>query len=246
MLKRIGVICVCLGVACILSSVGFVIYNQWEDKNAGKVSQVLLQDVQSIIDAKANDPEKLPDDTDKIPDEKLPDETDKQPDGVEQLPDSVEQSPTDTDKTPDDAHQLPETPITPPKEMARIKVDGYDCIGILTIPALDLKLPVLTDWSYTKLKKAPCHYYGSYYEKDFVIAAHNYKAHFRRLSELQAGDIVLFTDVSGKDYFYEVVLLETLPKDATKEMITSGFDLSLYTCTPGRASRVTVRCSAVN
>jgi sortase A len=46
-------------------------------------------------------------------------------------------------------------------------------------------------------------------------------------------------------YYYEVVLLETLPKDATKEMITSGFDLSLYTCTPGGANRVTVRCNAV-
>ena len=104
--------------------------------------------------------------------------------------------------------------------------------------------PVLTDWSYAKLKKAPCHYYGSYYEKDFVIAAHNYKAHFGRLSELQAGDVVVFTDVSGTAHYYEVVILETLPKNATKEMITSGFDLSLYTCTLGGGSRVTVRCNA--
>ena len=118
-------------------------------------------------------------------------------------------------------------------------------MGVLTIPVLDLELPVLTDWSYEKLKKAPCHYYGSYYEKDFVIAAHNYKTHFGRLSKLQAGDDVMFTDVSGNTHYYKVVLLETLPKNATKEMITSGFDLSLYTCTPGGASRVTVRCSVV-
>ena len=32
--------------------------------------------------------------------------------------------------------------------------------------------------------------------------------------------------------------------EATLEMITSGFALSLYTCTPGGASRVTVRCAA--
>jgi sortase A len=131
-----------------------------------------------------------------------------------------------------------------PSEMATVKVEGYDCIGILSIPVLDLELPVLTDWSYAKLKKAPCHYYGSYYEKDFVIAAHNYKSHFGRLSELQMGDIVFFTDVNGETYYYEVALLETLPKEATKEMITGGFDLSLYTCTPGGASRVTVHCNA--
>ena len=194
MRKWIGVICVVLGVVCILSSVGFVVYNRWEDESAEEVAQSLLEGVQNIIDEKTA--------------------------GTD-----------DTEKTP--------------TEMSTVKVDGYDCIGILSIPVLDLKLPVLTDWSYAKLKKAPCHYYGTYYEKDFVIAAHNYKSHFGRLSELQTGDIVFFTDVNGVVYYYEVVLLETLPKEATKEMITGGFDLSLYTCTPGGGSRVTVRCNAV-
>ena len=130
-------------------------------------------------------------------------------------------------------------------EMATVKVDGYDCFGILSIPVLELELPVLADWSYEKLKKAPCHYYGTCYEPNFVIAAHNYVSHFGRLSQLQPGDIVTFTDVSGANYYYEVVLLETLPKEATKEMIASGFDLSLYTCTIGGGSRVTVRCRAI-
>ena len=138
---------------------------------------------------------------------------------------------------------LPEDRKTP-TEMATIKVNGYDCIGILSVPVLELELPVLTEWSYAKLKQAPCHYYGSYYEADFVIAAHNYQAHFGRLSELHSGDIVIFTDVHGVDHYYEVVLLETLIPTATEEMITSGFDLSLYTCTPGGGNRVTVRCDA--
>ena len=205
MRKWIGVSCVFLGVICILSAIGFVAYNRWENKNAETIAQDMLADVQSKIDESkpelsiADDAVSLPDDMEKIP-----------------------------------------------AEMATVEVDGYDSIGILSIPVLDLELPVLTDWSYVKLKKAPCHYYGSYYEKDFVIAAHNYQTHFGRLSQLQAGDLVIFTDVHGADHYYEVALLETLPKDATKEMITSGFDLSLYTCTPGGASRVTVRCNAVS
>ena len=118
-------------------------------------------------------------------------------------------------------------------------------IGILSIPVLELELPVLTDWSDQKLKKAPCLYYGSCYEPNFVIAAHNYKSHFGRIRRLVPGDLVLFTDVTGQVYVYEVVLLETLPAAATEQMITSGFDLSLYTCTLGGNNRVTVRCSAV-
>ena len=198
MRKWIGVICVFLGVVCLLSAVGFAVYNRWEDESAEEISQELLQDVQSMIE------------------EKQPEQP---------LPDDPEKTPT---------------------EMATVKVGSYDCIGILSIPVLDLELPVLTDWSYAKLKKAPCHYYGTYYEKDFVIAAHNYKSHFGRLSQLQAGDMVIFTDVNGADHCYEVVLLETLPKEATQEMIASGFALSLYTCTPGGASRVTVRCNGIS
>lgn len=205
MRKWIGVICVFLGVVCILSSVGFVVYNRWENKNAEEIAKDLLEDVQSIMDEKQ-------------PEQPLP---------------------ADTVNLPDDPEKIP-------TEMATVKVDGYDCIGVLSVPVLDLELPVLTDWSYAKLKKAPCHYYGTYYEKDFVIAAHNYQSHFGKLSELQPKDLILFTDVSGTVYCYEVALLETLPGNATEEMIASGFDLSLYTCTPGGASRVTVRCNIIN
>ena len=131
--------------------------------------------------------------------------------------------------------------VTP--EMATIAINGFDCIGVLSIPVLEVELPVLADWSYEKLKSAPCHYYGSCYGQDFVIAAHNYRSHFGRLSQLQEGDLVLFIDAAGNSHYYEVVLTETLPPEATEEMIVSGFDLSLYTCTPGGGSRVTVRCN---
>ena len=142
-----------------------------------------------------------------------------------------------------DRDESVEISVDVPLEMLTTQVYGYECIGILSVPVLELELPVLTDWSYAKLKIAPCHYFGSYYEKDFVIAAHNYPSHFGRLSELQPKDLILFTDISGTVYCYEVVLLETLPANATETMITSGFDLSLYTCTPGGANRVTVRCN---
>ena len=144
-----------------------------------------------------------------------------------------------------EAEQLPEETAvaeTEPTEMLTVPVGDYESLGILSIPVLELELPVLTDWSYAKLKYAPCHYSGSYLEKDFVIAAHNFPAHFGKLSQLHPGDLVLFTDVTGTVRCYEVVLLETLAPTAIEEMISSGFDLSLYTCTPGGSSRVTVRC----
>ena len=205
MRKGFGICCIILGVCCLISSLGLIAYNRWEEENAQDASKNILQDLQ----------------------ENILDNT------------SVESTPEKSNR--DESEEIS---VNLPKEMLITQVDGYDCIGVLSIPVLEIELPVLTEWSYAKLKIAPCHYFGSYYEKDFVIAAHNYQSHFGRLPELQPGDLILFTDISGTVYCYEVVLLETLPADATEEMITSGFDLSLYTCTPGGASRVTVRCNA--
>ena len=206
MRKGIGIFCILLGVACLLASAGFVIYNRQESRRGAQDSQALLQAVQEEMS------------------EIAPGETVYSEPAAEELPAAWQWE-------------------TEPRAMATVPAGDYASIGILSIPVLDVELPVLTDWSYEKLKKAPCHYYGSCYESDFVIAAHNYPSHFGGLSQLQPGDLVLFTDASGQTHYYEVALLETLSPTATEEMITSGFALSLYTCTPGGSNRVTVRCN---
>ena len=50
MRKRIGVICIFLGVCCLLTAVGFVIYNRCEEENGASASQTLLENVQQIME----------------------------------------------------------------------------------------------------------------------------------------------------------------------------------------------------
>lgn len=126
--------------------------------------------------------------------------------------------------------------------MEEVTVDEYDYIGYLAIPGLGLELPVMSEWDYLRLKIAPCRYTGSAVTNDLVIAAHNYESHFGRLSELSAGDEVLFIGADGALYFYEVVLVEILEPTAVEEMTSGDHDLTLFTCTYGGQSRVTVRC----
>ena len=78
-----------------------------------------------------------------------------------------------------------------------------------------------------------------------VIAAHNYKTHFGRLKELRPGDEVRFTDTEGNAFRYTVAELETLGKYDVEEMAAGDWDLTLFTCTYGGQSRVTVRCLRV-
>jgi len=141
---------------------------------------------------------------------------------------------------PAEEETLPEATV-----MQTVEIDGGEYIGVLDIPALELSLPVQKDWSYPKLKLSPCRYAGSFLEDNMVIAAHNYRKFFGMLSQLQAGDILTFTDVLGTVYQYEVVLTETLNGTAVEEMISEDWALTLFTCTPSGQSRVTVRCRRV-
>ena len=42
-----------------------------------------------------------------------------------------------------------------------ILIDGYNYIGIIEIPSINLKLPIISTFDYDRLKIAPCIYYGS-------------------------------------------------------------------------------------
>lgn len=129
-------------------------------------------------------------------------------------------------------------------EMTEAEIGGEAYIGYVSIPSLDLRLPVMSSWSYPKLRTAPCRYSGSTKTGDLVIAAHNYSQHFGQIENLQPGDEVTFTDMDGRVTDYEVAEVDTLDPADVEEMTDSGYALTLFTCTYSGRSRVTVRCEA--
>ena len=145
-----------------------------------------------------------------------------------------------------------EDPETPPefppdfdRELSVLEVDGYRYIGTVSIPAIGVSLAVQEDWSPVLVKTSPCRYMGSPYKGDLIICAHNYAAHFGRLEDLLPGNEVIFTDVEGNEFCYAVAKLETLAGTAVEEMTGGTWDLTLFTCTLGGQTRVTVRCDRV-
>lgn len=122
-------------------------------------------------------------------------------------------------------------------------IDGYAYIGVLYIPAIEIRLPVLQEWSYPALRIAPCRYTGSVEDGSMVVAAHNYNRHFGKLNQLKSGDIVLFTDMSGEVHEYKVAQIELIPGTNVEEMLASEYPLTLFTCSYyNNRNRVTVRC----
>lgn len=147
--------------------------------------------------------------------------------------------------SPDTGMAMPPYPDPPGTEMTVVEIEGYGYIGYLTIPSLSLELPVMSEWDYERLKIAPCRYYGSTKSDDLVIVAHNYKKHLGYMYKLRPGEAVIFTDMDGVVSAYAVAEVDTLEPTAVEEMVSGGWDLTLFTCTYGGQSRVTVRCMAM-
>ena len=77
-----------------------------------------------------------------------------------------------------------------------------------------------------------------------MICAHNYASHFNGLRTIAMGEDVYFTAVGGKTYHYVITNRETLNPDEAERMSTpDGWDLTLFTCYIGGATRCTIRCS---
>ena len=151
-----------------------------------------------------------------------------------------------------DGEDNPFIPAMPTEE-----IDGYRYIGELTIPSLDLKLPVMEEWDYERLKISACRYTGSYYTDDLVICAHNYARHFSPIKWIDIGADIFFKNVEGVVYHYSVSNRETLQpvqvsaliendSNSAEKGVTADWDLSLFTCNTGGQTRCVVRCDRVD
>ena len=140
--------------------------------------------------------------------------------------------------------------------MPTLTVEGYEYIGELEIPELNLKLPVMAEWDYTRLKISPCRFSGSYKTDDLVICAHNYERHFSPVKWIGVGAEVDFISVMGERFRYKVVNRETLQPTSVDEMVqnqnnsrdkdvTNDWDLTLFTCNTGGQTRCAIRCERI-
>ncbi|MBQ3567137.1 MAG: sortase [Oscillospiraceae bacterium] len=128
------------------------------------------------------------------------------------------------------------------------EVQGINYVGFITLPSLNLELPVAGELNESVMSWAPCVYNGSAPTGDLIIAAHNYSSHFRNIDSLVCGDTVYYTDVDGNVYEYQVTNTEIISGTDAQAMVAGSqdsWDLSLFTCTLDGRNRITVRAVQV-
>lgn len=120
--------------------------------------------------------------------------------------------------------------------------NGTNIVGVVSVPTLEIEVPVAAEWSYENLRKCACRYSGTAKDGSLIILSHNYSRHFGNLKNATVGDEVQFMDVNGKLYLYNVTAIEILAKHELDKLTASESDLTLFTCTYGGQNRIVVRC----
>ena len=129
------------------------------------------------------------------------------------------------------------------KKSKTISVDNNYYSGIIDIPEIGIKLPVMSEWNYDNLNISPCLFYNDEKNNSKIIAGHNYSSHFGKLKQLKQGDYIIFTNAENKRVIYKVLQTEILGSTDTDKMLGGDdWNLTLFTCSLSGYERVTVRC----
>lgn len=116
--------------------------------------------------------------------------------------------------------------------------------GIISIPAIEIELPVSYGYSYEQMSESLCRYCGSIEGRNMIICGHNYKSFLQNLDKVNEGDSVIFTDYRGISYEYAVSEIQLIGGYERRKLIEGGsdWDLSVFTCNYSGYYRYVLRC----
>lgn len=133
-----------------------------------------------------------------------------------------------------------------------IKVDGYDVEGIIEIPKIDIKYPIVSTTSDEAMKVAITKFWGTNINDigNYTMAGHNYKngTMFGKTKYLEIGDRIKMTDLQLNTVEYEVFKIYTIdPDDVTciESVEPNTREITLITCTNGHKNRLITKAREV-
>lgn len=202
---------------CVLSS--YAIYAEYDRNKSEEVSKEILQEISFQDTTKLVDEEVIVVRLNAIPEEK--------------------------NVTTTQVVQI-EQKIEVPDEQKLTASDGtiYYTIGVINIPSINVNYPILSTYTDELLKIAPCRFYGPNPNEvgNLCIAGHNYKnsKFFSKVPNLQLGDKIEITDLSGRMLTYTVYdkfIVNPDELECTSQLTNGNKEITLITCTNDNKQR---------
>lgn len=132
------------------------------------------------------------------------------------------------------------------------KGNTYSIVGVVNIPKINSKYPIIEETTDPLLKVSVCKFWGSNPNEvgNLCIIGHNYKnsKFFSKVPTMVIGDIVEITDLSGRTLKYRAYDIYTVdPSDTrcTSQLTQGRKEVTLITCTNDGKQRVIVKCTEV-
>lgn len=202
---------------CVLSS--YAIYAEYDRNKSEEVSKEILQEISFQDTTKLVDEEVIVVRLNAIPEEK--------------------------NVTTTQVIQI-EQKIEVPDEQKLTASDGtiYYTIGVINIPSINVNYPILSTYTDELLKIAPCRFHGPNPNEvgNLCIAGHNYKnsKFFSKVPNLQLGDKIEITDLSGRMLTYTVYdkfIVNPDELECTSQLTNGNKEITLITCTNDNKQR---------
>ena len=134
------------------------------------------------------------------------------------------------------------------KQKIEILYKGFDVIGLIEIPTIELKYPILSTTTKATMKTAISKFDGGDINEygNVSLAGHNNYSGtmFGKNNKLKVGDLIYLTDLKGNKIAYEIYNTFVTNPDDTSILETKDEtvrEVTLITCKNGRAERFIIK-----
>ena len=140
------------------------------------------------------------------------------------------------------------TPNEEKTELPYIEYEGYQIIGTIKIPKIDIEYPILVESTKDSLEKSITRVGNGKVNEvgNLSMAGHNYLdgTMFGKIDELQNDDEIIIKDLLGNKVNYKVFdIFVTNPNDVgvLESVDKEAKEITLITCTNGNKNRLIVK-----
>lgn len=227
----------CISVFLVLILFSYYIYGEYDRAKSEKLSKEMLADVGNEFPV-YREPQDIEDDT------------------TVKMEDNVLVVILDDVKEDDEINIAdlikPETVTSESIVHKAANGEEYSIVAILNIPRLNINYTVLSETSEELLKISLNKFWGPSANEigNFVIAGHNYrnKMFFGNLSEIEIGDKVELTDLTGRklEYsVYDMYYVDPTDVSCTSQLTNGKREVTLITCSSDGSERLVVKAREI-
>lgn len=137
-------------------------------------------------------------------------------------------------------------------EPVKMQYNGYDVVGIINIPSINIKYPIINKTNDTTMKYSITKFSGGDINSigNFTVAGHNNLngTMFGKVKRLKIGDEIKMTDLYNNTVTYQIFDIYSVdPNDVSclESVDENTREITLITCTNGHLNRLITKAREI-